>query len=47
MFYKNGDIARGDRFALTNTQYYKLRIYNQDAENPAILIVKVWLERQL
>ena len=34
-------------FILTNTQYYKLRIYNQDAENPVILTIKIWLERQL
>jgi hypothetical protein len=47
MFYKNGDMARGDRFALTNTQYYKLRIYNQNAENPTTLTIKIWLERQL
>ena len=47
MFYKNGDISRGDRFALTNTQYYKLRIYNQDEKNPATLTIKIWLERQL
>jgi len=47
MFYKNGDISRGDRFALTNTQYYKLRIYNQDAENLVIINIKIWLERQL
>ena len=32
---------------LTNTQYYKLRIYNQDDENPADLTIKIWLERQL
>jgi len=47
MFYKNGDMARGDRFALTNTQYYKLRIYNKNAENPTTLTIKIWLERQL
>jgi hypothetical protein len=47
MFYKNGDMARGDRFALTNTQYYKLRIYNQNASSPATLTIKIWLERQL
>ncbi|MEO0144809.1 MAG: hypothetical protein ABIL89_03025 [candidate division WOR-3 bacterium] len=46
MFYRNGDMARGNRFALTNTQYYKLRIYNQGAY-PATLTIKIWLERQL
>jgi hypothetical protein len=34
-------------FALTNTQYYKLRIYNQDTLNPITLTIKIWLERQL
>ena len=47
MFYKNGDMSRDDRFALTNTQYYKLRIYNQNERNPANLTIKIWLERQL
>jgi hypothetical protein len=47
MFYKNGDMARGDRFVLTNTQYYKLRIYNNDALNLTTLNIKIWLERQL
>ena len=46
MFYKDGNMAKGDKFALTNTQYYKLRIYNQDA-SPATLSIKIWLERQL
>jgi hypothetical protein len=47
MFYKNGDMTRGDRFALTNTQYYKLRIYNQNVSSLATLTIKIWLERQL
>ena len=46
MFYKDGDMERGNKFALTNTQYYKLRIYNQDV-SPATLSIKIWLERQL
>jgi len=33
-------------FALTNTQYYKLRIYNNNL-SPADLTIKIWLERQL
>jgi hypothetical protein len=33
-------------FILTNTQYYKLRIYNNDIES-ATLTIKIWLERQL
>jgi len=47
MFYKDGNMSIGDRFALTNTQYYKLRIYNQNEKNPANLTIKIWLERQL
>ena len=47
VFYKDGDMSGGYRFALTNTQYYKLRIYNQDGKNPANLTIKIWLERQL
>jgi len=46
MFYKDGDMERGNKFALTNTQYYKLRIYNQDVST-ANLSIKIWLERQL
>jgi hypothetical protein len=34
-------------FILTNTQYYKLRVYNNDTSNPATLTIKIWLERQL
>ena len=47
VFYENGDMERGNRFVLTNTQYYKLRIYNDNILNPATLTIKIWLERQL
>ena len=47
MFYRDGDMTKDDRFVLTNTQYYKLRIYNKSVSSPANLTIKIWLERQL
>ena len=48
VFYKNNEVVEeSNGFVLTNTQYYKLRIYNKDILRPATLTIKIWLERQL